>query len=166
MCSAEVGRWGLNGDILHSKQSGIHSATATGELPPVYEVRWEVMFSVCSHLGDYPISMPQYFHSSHVLSWGTPVSGPRWEGTPVPDGGTPKWGNPHPGQDGVPPGQGWGTPRDGVPPIQVRWGTFSQGWDIPWPGTGYPQASYTLTSYAVGNMPVAVPHRKTVLSIN
>ena len=74
--------------------------------------------------GGYPISIRQYFHWSHVLSWGgrgegegTPVTAPRYlpgEGVRLPqDRGMPcphplfqDWANPLP-----PPDQDWGSNR-------------------------------------------------------
>ena len=63
----------------------------------------------------YPISIPSYFHWSHVLSRGYPSD---WSQVPSgrypsPAGGTQGQGTP-PARDGVPSnGQGWGTPRIG-----------------------------------------------------
>ena len=66
--------------------------------------------SVCSH-GGYSISIPRYFHWSHVLSRGYPSHRSRFpsQGVPQSQVGVPHVGVP-PARNGVPPG------RDGVSP--------------------------------------------------
>ena len=132
--------------------------------PPAYEVRREVIFSVCLSVhtqvqgGGEPISIPEYFHWSDVLSgveilhlhpiifplvpcpfWGYTSD---WSQMGVPQsqtGNTPSWGTPSlPGQDGVPLARSrWGTPQpgqNGVPPSQVRTGyPLARTW-VPLPG--------------------------------
>ena len=141
-------------------------------LPPAFEVRREVIFSVCqSTPGEYPSLM--FFPRSLVpgpFQRGTPVSGSfpgywsqvlsRW-GTPVlAEGGypSPSWGMGGTPVGGTPwPGQDWGTP----PPSQVR-----MGYPLARIGTGTPphpsqggypplpsQDSRASTCYPAGGMP-------------
>ena len=113
-------------------------------LPPVYEVRRKVIFSVCLSVHPSPVTgSVQQFCSSFCLGEGTPVSGTRSLSTsgplsflvvggtptpvtgpvesPVPDPGSGEWG--YPRQDrGNPSDSTGGYPPDmrGVPPDRTR----------------------------------------------
>ena len=73
----------------------------------------------------HPISIPEYFHWSHVLSGGTPVTGPMSLPGEVPQsqvgvpqswlGSTPGWGTPGQVRMGYPPA------RTGVPPDRMEY---------------------------------------------
>ena len=109
----------------------------------------------------------KYFHWSHVLSGGTPVTGPRsLPGGEYPTsrsqtGGGGVW-------DGIPPSQvRMGVPlaRDRVPLDQVAMGypPPGQGWGtVPPP----PRVGYTITCYAVSGTPLAISRRRTFLWIH
>ena len=147
----------LHNTIFEWMRSGNCSRNISRSIPNASEGWWKVTFSVChfTHRG-YPISIPQYFHWSHVLFRGTtslfhntfhcchvlsgvpitiycPVTGPRFlsGATPVPVGGTIGWGTPWPEQDWCTPDQDrTRVPPPPPPPQQVMLDRLCPGWYV------------------------------------